>query len=806
MKKACLAIVCGALCLPLFSQVVTRTANGVKADVPDKQMRCEVIFYSPTIVRVVKYPYPMEEMPAKQSLSVVMEQGQPKVDCVVTDGAVALKSVSIAVSLDRETGAVSFADLKGNSLLKEGGTTFEMRTEGLDKGAYRTAQSFRLDKDEAVYGLGQMQNGLMVQRGYSKELFQANLEDVVPLLHSVKGYGIFWDNYSTTTYTDTDEETVFDSEVGECVDYYFIYGGNADGVIAGMRTLTGQVPMIPLWAYGFFQSKERYQSQDELVEVVENYRKRGVPLDGIIQDWQYWGNNYLWNAMEFLATGYPDPQKMMDDIHALNAHGVISVWASFGPMTKPYRDLSAKGMLMDFETWPSSGLEAWPPKRDYPSGVRVYDPFHPEARDIYWSYMEKGIFSYGMDGWWLDSTEPDMEFTPQLLENKTYLGSYRKVRNAFPLMSVGGVYDHQRAVTADKRVFILTRSAFAGQQRYGADTWSGDVTSTWDVLRKQIPAGLNFSLTGIPHWNTDIGGFFAGAYNTPWNGGTGAANPLYQELYVRWLQFGAFTPMMRSHGTEVAKEIYRFGEAGEPVYDAIARAIGLRYALLPYIYSTAWQVTHGQSTFMRALMMDFAADKATWNIGDEFLFGPSILVAPIVKAQYTSEEQPEALKAQGVAETPVDFTATKQTSLYLPAGTAWYDYWTGEQLQGGQQVERASTLDLIPLYIKAGSIVPIGPDVQYATEKPWDSLELRVYPGADGTFTLYEDEFDNYNYEQGAYTEIPMTWNDRSRTLTIGARKGSYEGMLQERTFTVKLPDGSVKEASYKGKRVSVSF
>ncbi|MCD8292880.1 MAG: glycoside hydrolase family 31 protein [Prevotellaceae bacterium] len=806
MKKACLSILWSLLCLPLFPQTITRTAAGLKADVPGCRLRCEVTFYSPNIVRVVKYPYPVEEMPAKQSLSVVMQPGQPRIDCLVDGAGATLKSDALTVTLDKATGALTFRDRQGNRLLQETRANFEMRTEGLDQGAYRVAQSFHLDDDEAVYGLGQSQNGLMIQRGYSKELFQDNQEDVVPLLHSIKGYGIFWDNYSTTTYTDTDEETTFDSEVGDCVDYYFLYGGNADGVVSAMRALTGDVPMLPLWAYGYFQSKERYQSQDELVGVVENYRKLGIPLDGIIQDWQYWGNNYLWNAMEFLASGYPDPQKMMNDIHALHAHCVISVWASFGPMTKPYRELSRKGMLMDFTTWPPSGLDSWPPKMDYPSGVKVYDVYNPEARDIYWKYMQQGLFAYGMDGWWLDSTEPDMEFTPQLLENKTYLGSYRKLRNAFPLMTVGGVYDHQRAVSNDKRVFILTRSAFAGQQRYGADTWTGDVTSTWDVLRKQIPAGLNFSLTGIPHWNTDIGGFFAGAYNTPWNGLAGSASPLYQELYVRWLQFGAFTPMMRSHGTDMPREIYRFGSEGEPVYDAIARAIRLRYALLPYIYSTAWQVTHARSTFMRALMMDFPADHAVWNISDEYLFGPSILAAPVVKAQYTTEELPEALQAQPAADMQVDFTATKETTLYLPQGTTWYDFWTGDELEGGQQVRRATTLDMIPLFLKAGSILPIGPDVQYATEQPWDNLELRVYPGADGTFTLYEDEGDNYNYEQGAYTEIPMTWNDRRRTLTIGARKGSYDGMPVNRTFTVKLPDGTVREIAYSGKAVSVKL
>ena len=340
-------------------------------------------------------------------------------------------------------------------------------------------------------------------------MVQGNTDDYIPFFLSVKGYGLFWDNYSPTLFEDNPESTSFKSDVGDCIDYYFMYGGNADGVIACMRDLTGQVPMFPLWTYGYWQSKERYKSQDELVGVVKKYRELGVPLDGIIQDWQYWGNNYLWNAMEFLNPEFYNPQKMVDDVHNLNAHMIISIWNSFGPETKQYKELDKIGALMDFKTWPESGSEKWPPNLDYPSGVRVYDPYNPEARDIYWKYLNKGIFSLGMDGWWMDSSEPDhLQFKPSDFDNKTYLGSFRKVRNAFPLMTVGGVYQHQRAVTSEKRVFILTRSAFAGQQRYGANTWSGDVVASWDALRNQISAGLNFSLCGIPYWNSDIGGFF----------------------------------------------------------------------------------------------------------------------------------------------------------------------------------------------------------------------------------------------------------------------------------------------------------
>ncbi len=800
----------------LMAQEVIRTEHGVKLEVPGGTFRCEVQFYTPSIVRVVKYP--QAEMPEEKSLAVVLAPEEVKFNVKVADDVVTLKSSELTVTLDKQGGTVAFADKQGAPLLAEqGAPSFKPCENEVDKGYYRVRQAFRLDKEEAIYGIGQLQTGKMNQRNQQKYLIQSNLEDSSPFFQSIKGYGLYWDNYSPTTFTDNTGGTSFDFEVGACVNYYFMYGGNADGVVAEMRELTGQVPMFPLWTYGYWQSKERYKSQAEVVDVVRKYRELGVPLDGIIQDWQYWGHNYLWNAMDFTNPLYPNPKQMLDDVHAMNAHMSISIWSSFGPATKPYRELAPKGLLYDFKTWPASGLDNWPPDPEYPSGVKVYDAYSPEARDIYWKYLNDGIFKYGMDTWWMDSTDPDhLDFKPSDLDQKTYLGSFRKVRNAYPLMAVGGVYEHQRAVTSDKRVFILTRSGFVGQQRYGSNVWSGDVGSSWESLRNQVPAGLNFSLCGMPHWNCDIGGFFAGQYNKSWNDGTAPKNPLYQELYVRWLQFGTFTPMMRSHGADTPREIYQFGKKGEPVYDAIEKMIRLRYSLLPYIYSTSWEVTHRQFTIMRALMMDFPADKNVWDMGDEYMFGKAFLVAPVLEAQYTSEKEVKVDEQSGWNRdnagkakenvAGVDFTQKKSASVYLPEGTAWYDFWTNEKLEGGQEITCETSLDLIPLYIKAGSIVPLGPDVQYATEKTWDALTLCVYPGADGSFILYEDEFDNYNYEKGAYTEIPMAWDESSRHLTIGARKGSYPGMLESRKFTVRMPDGKEKTVNYTGKKVSVKL
>lgn len=797
----------------MMAQNYRKTTNGLKATVNDIEV--EVQFYNPSTVRIIKSPKDWEY--TKESLSVIEHPGAVKFSIASKGDAVTLKSSAMEVNMDLKSGVVSFLDTKGRALLKEKNAPVFTDFDDVGVKTFTVKQAFQLDKEEAVYGLGALQNGKMSQRNQTKHLVQGNVEDVVTFIQSVKGYGLFWDNYSPTNFGDSAEETFFESEVGDCVDYYFMYGGDADGVVAQMRALTGQVPMFPLWTYGFWQSRERYKSQRELLTVVNTYRELGVPLDGIIQDWQYWGNNYLWNAMEFLNTEFSNPQQMIDEVHAKNAHIIISIWSSFGPHTLPYKELAAKNMLFDFKTWPLAGTETWPPNPNYPSGVRVYDAYNPEARDIYWKYLSKGIFSLNMDGWWMDSTEPDhLEFQPKDFDTPTYLGSFRKVRNAYPLMTVGGVYDHQRAVCSDKRVFILTRSGFAGQQRYGANVWSGDVGSTWDALRKQIPAGLNFTLTGNPNFNSDIGGFFAGHYNKSWNDGSAAKNPLFQELFVRWMQIGAFNPMMRSHGTDVPREIYYFGQKGEPIYDAIEKTIHLRYSLLPYIYSTSWEVTNKQSSFMRALVMDFANDKNVWDINDQYMFGKSILVAPVVNAQYTSEASVAVTeedgwdradgKNKGERESAVDFAKAKSTKVYLPAGTVWYDFWTNEKYDGGQEITQKTAIDMIPLYLKAGSIVPIGPKVQYATEKAWDKLEVRIYPGANGAFTLYEDEFDNYNYESGAYTEIPMTWNNASRRLTIGARKGAYEGMLQHRQFTIVLADGTQKVVSYNGKKLDVRF
>ncbi len=770
------------------------------------QYVCQVEFYAPDIVRIAKYPAARGSARTMESAVVTMTPSD-NVEVTVNDKGrrAVLSSKVLTVVVDKQTGCVQFLH-KGKNLLREKAFALDERTEGPDKGAFRVTQSFTLDKDEAIYGLGTIQNGRLSRRDTKVLMEQGNQEDFQSVLQSVKGWGIYWDNYSRTDFEDNAQGMTLSSEVGDGVDYYLMYGGGADRVNGLMRQLTGDVPLFPLWTFGYWQSKERYKTQDELLDVVRRYRELHVPLDGIIQDWQYWGSNYTWNAMDFLAESFSRPQEMIDEVHRLHSHLMISIWASFGPMTPQYHQLDSLGLLFDFQTWPQSGLTFWPPRMDYPSGVRVYDAFSPAARDIYWRYLKKGLFDRGIDAWWMDSTDPDF-FYP---EDKDYdhpagEGTWRRMRNAFPLFTVRGVYEKQRQATDSKRVFIMTRSSFAGQQHYGSNMWTGDVTSSWDVLRKQVPAGLNYTMTGNPNFNTDIGGFFCGRYNT--RGPESAPrNPQYQELYVRWLQYGLFSPVFRSHGADAPREIWQFGKQGQPIYDAIEKTIRLRYRLIPYLYSTAWQCTKGDGSYLRALVSDFPQDRRVWDMADEFMFGSQILALPVTVAQYTAEEIEQS--ADRSSDYPaVDFTPAKSVTNYLPKGAAWYDFWTEQRYEGGREVTQATAIDQVPMMVRAGSILPLAPEAEYVAEKAWDDLELRIYPGADADFTLYEDEGDNYNYEHGQYTTIAMHWDDRTHTLTIGQRQGQYPGMLSARRFIVRVAgSGQVKIVDYQGEKKEVKM
>lgn len=709
-----------------------------------------ILFYEENVIRVHKSH--TQEI-SKKSLSVVqtpMDKADIKME--ETEEYVKLNTDKMWVSLHLKTGYIAAGRTEGDTLLCENGSMMIPYMDGPNE-SYRISQNLRLSPDEYIFGLGQIQNGALNQRGQMINLVQDNMKVCIPYFQSSKGYGFFWDNYSPTTFMDGEGQTSFQS-TGNEIDYYLLVG-NCDGkdVLPLMRELTGRAPMPALWNFGLYQSKERYTSADETKGIVETYRTLGVPLDCIVQDWQYWGDDAHWNAMEFLNPTFSNYQEMIESVHANNAKLMISVWANFGPETRQYKDFSAKGRMIEANSYP------------FGKSVKPYDCYDETTRNEYWDYLYDGLMSKDMDALWLDSSEPDYAQTSANdYDYVTGTGqTWRELRNAFPLVHVGGVHDNFRMGAligkvglADKRVSILTRSAFAGQQRYGANTWSGDVTASWENFAKQIPAACNFSACGIPYWNSDIGGFFVGGYR-------GVDDASWRRLYMRWLQFGTFTPMMRFHGTGTPREIFQFGSEtdGKGDFDHILKYIKMRYRMLPYLYSTAWQINKNHATFMTALPIAFNGDRGCYDVADQYMFGESFLVAPIV----------------------TDLKINRD--VYLPAGNCWVDFWTGETYDGGQTITKQSSVDIIPLYVKAGSILPWGPDVQYSEEKKWDDLEVRVYPGADGTFVLYEDEWDNYHYEEGKYSEIPFFWNDEKQTLTIGARTGEFEGMLAERVFRI---------------------
>jgi alpha-D-xyloside xylohydrolase len=599
--------------------------------------------------------------------------------------------------------------------------------------------------NEALFGLGQHQAGVWNYRGESVDLSQENTNIAVPLLLSSNGYGIFWNNSSRSRVNNRFVNVLYlSSEVADSIDYYFLYGPDFDKIVASYRALTGDAPMFARWAYGFWQCKNRYKSQQEILDVAHRYRAEKLPVDNLVQDWFWWNRK----GEHVFNSNYPDPKGMLDDLHKNNFHLMISVWPFFEPGSKEYEFMDRHGWFIDRTKFASPPYHA--------DKMAVYDATNPEARKYYWGFMNDALFKIGIDAWWLDTTEPETENQEDniLLGHKLFIGSGDRYANLYPLMTTAAVYEGQRSATDKKRVFILSRSAFAGAQRNAAAAWSGDILESWLSFKRQIPAGLNYSLSGMPYWTTDIGGF---------TGGGDLNDPHYRELYVRWFQFGAFSPIFRTHGTRTpdANELWSYGPEAEKVLVAYDR---LRYRLLPYIYSLAWKVTDDSYTLMRPLVMDFREDVTAQNIGDQFLFGPAFLVNPVTE--------------QG---------ATRR-NLYLPKAT-WYNFWTGARSEGGQSIDAPAPLDRMPLYVRAGSIVPFGQDEQYATEKPADPIELRVYRGANGSFVLYEDENDSYNYEKGAHATIPITWNEAAQTLTFGGRSGSYPGMLTERTFNIVFVD-----------------
>jgi alpha-D-xyloside xylohydrolase len=899
---------CFVLCLSALPAVcqtprIERIRNGVQLTSGDLNVRVQ--FYSEGTVRVVKWP--AGGTSEKVSLSVIQKDvPELSVQFEESAAAITLSSGQVKVQLSKSDGAIQYLDNDNHSLLKEQGRpVFTPCQIEKEKAAFSVQQNFTLTPDEGVYGLGQHQSGYMNYRGRTVKLVQSNTDAVTPMLVSTAGYGILWDNYSKTIFADNLGATSFWSEVADNIDYYFFVGPTIDQAIAGYRQLTGQAPMYGKWAYGYWQSKEHYATRDELLGIAQEYRKRRIPIDNIVQDWNYWGGNDTWGGMYFDETKYPRPKEMIDLLHQQNFHLMISIWGGLGPASPIYKDMERHGYLYSPVGW---------------AGFRYFDAYNPAANDLYWKYASNGLFSKGVDAWWMDSTEPDIvnaltkeseEYEMKRVENN-HLGSFARYLNPYSLVITEGVYQNQRKETDQKRVYILTRSTFAGQQRAAATTWSGDIGANWDVYRKQISAGINHSMAGIPYWTFDIGAYSLGCQGGVFS--NGGKDPAYQELYARMFQLGAFSPIFRSHGSETPREIWEFGD----YTDSLVKFDNLRYRLLPYIYSLGWRVTHDGYSIMRGLPMDFAQDRKTYSIDDQFMFGPAIMVSPVT--EYMDHRPPEqtvpmppevfktkdgkpgltaryycdadfkklcheavepgvdlywytgwpsfikdprfsmrwegklvptetgkyrfnmksfgpkrvyldgkevahnydsmeshtvpvelvagkeydfafetsnavlgAFRAQMFWKTPEIFAREakpaeprqKTRTVYLPTGNQWIDFWTGEVLAGGKSVAADAPIDKIPLMVRSGSIIPMGPFVQYSTEKPADPIELRIYPGANGSFTLYEDENDNYNYEKGVYSTIDFNWDDAQHQLRIDARKGSFPGMLNTRTFHV---------------------
>ena len=654
------------------------------------------------------------------------------------NGVSTLTTSRLAVSLSDRDGNLTIKTPEGETLVRERANLPRTYLPSQASGLYHIEDRLSPDATEAFYGLGQHQSGMFNYRGSVVELGQNNTDIAIPLLVSSKGYAILW-NTASFSYVDNrfPLELNLESMAAPQIDYYVLYGPQMDAILHEYRSMTGHAPLFPEWAYGLFQSKDRNKTQPEILSIAAEYRSRHIPMDAIVQDWFWWQQGGKGDPV--FNSGYTDVPAELKTLHDEHVHAMISAWAMMDSTAENYKQIVAKGF-------------------DVP-GAQVYDPSNPAAADFFWNQFVGKLFAQGWDAFWLDSSEPE-EAWPHvgdaiLRDKQLAIGPGLEYTNAFPFMHTGDVQERWKQANPDKRVFLLTRSAFAGQQRNGAAVWSGDVYSSWWALRRQLPAGLNFALSGYPYWTTDIGGYhplFAGQ----------SSQPAYQELYARWFEYGAFCPVFRTHGQRYSNELWTY----DKVFPALLVVDRLRYRLLPYVYSLAWKVTSEDYTIQRPLVMDFREDPATWEIGDQFLFGPAILVSPVVTEHATSR------------------------SVYLPSGAGWYDFWTGERTVGGVNVTVPAPLDRIPLSVRAGSILPLGPVIEYAGQAS-DPIELRVYPGADGDFTLYEDEGDSYRYERGAHATIHLHWNDATHMLTVGARQGSYPGMAAGHTFNVVIVSAS---------------
>ena len=727
-------------------------------------------------------------------------------------------SAELTVEVDKSSGAVTFKDRRtGRTLLQENGTKPHEATPVVqeriiydDKSARmvetangkvtvkdeirrdtigvstRYKVNFHFADNQGLYGLGSHMEDYMNLLGKTLYLTQHNLKAMIPMLNSTGGYGLLFDAGCAMKFESYKADRGYDGsmelDAAKELDYYFIKGESMDEVVKGYRLLTGSVSLMPRYLFGYIQSKERYVSSDDLINTLREYRRRQVPIDMIVQDWNYWPQG--WGYMKMDPKHYPDPKALADSIHAMNAKLMVSIWPN--PQNCPEeQDFRGRGFML---------------------GHSAYDAFNPQARDLYWQYAYNEFFSRGFDAWWCDCSEPvdadwggmrpDADGKPYGWDsherrwqlNKDILSDALGIERSslYSLYHSLGIYEHQRAASSEKRVVNLTRSTYAGQQRYGTVVWNGDTHASWESFRRQIPAGLNYMSTGNPYWTVDVGAFFTRNDGHRWfyagEYPRGVADDGYKEFYTRMFQWATFLPVLRSHGSDTPREIWRFGEPGTPYYDAILAMIHLRYTLVPYIYSMAAQQTRNNYTMTRLLAFDFPDDPAVLDLKDEYMFG-NFLVGPVTH--------------------PLSESTTRR--MYLPKGATWIDYWTGQRHEGGQWLTIDVPINRLPLFVKAGSIITTTEVAQYTGAQASLPITVNIYPGGNARFELYEDEGDSYRFEQGAYSLIALDWDERSHTLTIGPRQGSYPGMAAQRQLIVKTPSKQVI-VKYKGKQKKVKL
>ncbi|MCH6255965.1 glycoside hydrolase family 31 protein [Puniceicoccaceae bacterium K14] len=729
-------------------------------------------------------------------------------------------TAALEVRVSKSSGALSYLDKEGKVLHKEperGGRTLvskplyrnvydkdatvvigsnvdgaraesEASEREFVRDVFEAKIEFCFSDDEAIFGLGSHEEGYGNLRGKSQQLYQQNMKAVVPCVVSTKGYGLLWDCSSLMVFHDDAQGSFVWADCVDQIDTYFIGGGDASAVARNYYSLTGAPPMLPRAAFGYTQSKERYVNPEEMLEVAREYRRREIPLDTIVLDWKSWPDGAGWGQKSFDPARFPNPAAFIEELHSLNVKLMVSIWPIMSGECANQVELREQGLMLGNQS--------------------TYNAYDAEARRVYWEQAREGLFKNGVDAWWCDCTEPLEADWEGIVKPESHLRLFTNTEKAkqyidedklltYSLHHSEGIYSGQRATTNDKRVFNLTRSSYAGQHRYSTVTWSGDICATWEVYRRSIPEGVNFCATGEPYWTVDIGAFFI--KNDPecwfWSGDyedgcrglapqsgtepdpadTGCTDLGYWELYTRWLQYGCFLPMFRSHGTDAPREIWRFGEEGERFYDVIAKYIRLRYEFLPYIYSVSAGVADSGLALLRPVAMQFPKDRRTFDLTDQYLFGPSLMVCPVIQPMYYD-------RGSRVIE-DVD----KSRSVYLPEGEGWYDYWTGKFNNGGQEIVSNAPLETIPLYVPAGSILLKGKSLQHANDQLAAPLEIHIYAGADTSFVWYEDFGDGYAYEEGECSRVTMNWVEDSQKLSLSKREGVFGGLHSSRSIIVKI-------------------